>query len=113
MIPSDGSPLAASAQPCTTPSPALHAELLASGDAPADERQARLEHDHLVQMVAACLTAGLLTVAEVSGRSEEEVCALIAERSPHLDLLGPRRRSQPPRRPRRRRVDPDETLRAS
>ena len=49
------------------------------------------DRDHLVRMVAACLSAGLVTVAEVSGRSEDQVRALIAERTPHLHLLDERR----------------------
>jgi hypothetical protein len=47
-------------------------------------------------MVAACLSAGLVTVAEVSGRSEAQVRALIAERTPHLHLLDERRPGRPP-----------------
>jgi len=53
--------------------------------------QQHSDRDHLVRMVAACLTAGLVTVAEVSGRSEAQVRALIAERTPHLHLLDERR----------------------
>ena len=121
MIPSDGPPLAAS-EPCTTPAPRTPAQdstperVLPAGGPLSSEQQVRLDHDHLVQMVAACLSAGLLTVAEVSGRSEDEVCALIAERSPHLDLLGPRRTagsSGAPRPSRRRRVRPEAGRRAS
>ena len=67
MIPSDGSPLKG-----------RHA-------------QQHPDRDHLVRMVAACLSAGLVTVAEVSGRSEAQVRALIAERTPHLHLLDERR----------------------
>ena len=54
------------------------------------------DRDHLVRMVAACLSAGLVTVAEVSGRSEAQVRALIAERTPHLHLLDERRPGRPP-----------------
>ena len=38
------------------------------------------EHELLVRVVAACLAAGLITVAEVNDRSAEEVRALIAAR---------------------------------
>ena len=98
MIPSEDLPLAASERRPTPTQPTPEGaptprRVLPAGGPLSPEQQAQLDRDHLVQMVAACLSAGLLTVAEVSGRSEEEVCSLIAERSPHLDLLGPRRRS--------------------
>ncbi|HEX8970756.1 hypothetical protein [Oryzihumus sp.] len=69
MIPSDGSPLTGR------------------------DAQQQPDRDHLVRMVAACLSAGVVTVAEISGRSEAQVRALIAERTPHLHLLGERRHS--------------------
>jgi len=40
-----------------------------------------VEHAALVRMVAACLASGLITVAEVNERTEDEVRALINERS--------------------------------
>ena len=74
------------------------------------------EHEHLVRMVCACLTAGLVTVAEISCRSEDEVRALLAARGGHLQLLGARRSnpSPPPVPPSPDRgIDLDGTARAS
>ncbi|HET7659002.1 MAG TPA: hypothetical protein VFK66_01350 [Oryzihumus sp.] len=89
MIPSDGAPL------------------------PGRNAQQHPDRDHLVRMVAACLSAGLVTVAEVSGRSEAQVRALIAERTPHLHLLDERRpvTGRLPGPPQD--ADPDDTARAS
>jgi len=49
-----------------------------------------VEHDALVRMVAACLASGLITVAEVNERTEDEVRALINARSRYqvADLNG-------------------------
>ena len=114
MIPSDGSPRAASsAQPAASVQRrAAEPEVAPPRTAPSGA-SSRTDRDHLVRMVAACLTAGVLTVAEVSGRSEDEVCALIAERTPRLDVLGRRRPSRSPRPPDNPDLGPDETLCAS
>ena len=59
----------------STPAPPAGAE------PPVEHDALVVEHDALVRMVAACLASGLITVAEVNERTEDEVRALINERS--------------------------------
>lgn len=61
-------------------------------DTAASHAESPLERDLEIRLVAACLASGLITMAEVSDRSEDEVLALISERRPHEHLVSHRAR---------------------
>ena len=87
MNPSDSTPAPADG----VEPPVEHDAVVVGHDAVVVERDALVvEHDALVRMVAACLASGLITVAEVNERTEDEVRALINARSRYqvADLNG-------------------------